>query len=120
LVRQVRARRGVGRIGCLLLLLIVTAIGYFGFNVGEAYLNFYRYQDRMKSEAKFAAHTSDADIKTRIAEFADSLGLPEPANNVIVRRGKHDIFIYANYSVHIELPGQVREFKFNPNATGTF
>ena len=117
---MVRSRRGAGRIGCLLALLIVTAIGYFGANIAEAYWNFYRYQDRMKSEALFAGHNSDAVIKARIAGFADSLGLPDPANNVIVRRGEHDIFIYANYIVHIELPGQVREIHFNPSATGTF
>jgi len=116
----VRSRRGVGRIGCLFTLLVITAIGYFGANIGEAYWNFYRYQDRMKSEAQFAAHTTDAVIKEHIAGFADSLGLPDPANNVIVRRGEHDIFIYANYDVRIELPGQVREFHFNPSATGTF
>jgi hypothetical protein len=101
-------------------LLVVTAIGYFGFNLGEAYLAFYRYQDRMKGEAKFAAHTTDAMIKMRVAAFADSLGLPEPANKVVVRRGEHDIFIYANYEVRIELPGHVREVHFNPSATGTF
>lgn len=117
---MVRTRRGAGRIGCLVMLLIVTAIGYFGINIGEAYFNFYRYQDRMKSEARFADHSTDAAMKMRIAAFADSLGLPEPANKVVIRRGQHDIFIYANYIVHIELPGQVREFHFNPSATGTF
>lgn len=117
---MVRTRRGAGRIGCLFVLLVLTAVGYFGFNFGEAYLAFYRYQDRMKSEAKFAAHSTDAAIKMRIAAFADSLGLPEPADKVIVRRGEHDIFIYADYYVHIELPGHVREVHFNPSATGTF
>ena len=117
---MVRYRRGASRIGCLLLLLILTAIGYFGFNVGEAYFNFFRYQDRMKGEAQFAVHNTDAVIKTRIAAFADSLGLPESAHNVIVRRGQHEIFIYADYIVHIELPGHVREFHFNPSATGNF
>ena len=117
---MVRSRRGAGRIGCLLVLLVITAIGYFGANVGEAYWNFYRYQDRMKSEALFAGHNTDAVIKARIAGFADSLGLPDPANNVIVRRGEHEIFIYANYDVRVEIPGQVRELHFNPSATGTF
>lgn len=117
---MVRSRRGRGRIGCLIALLILTAIIYFGFNVGEAYFNFYRYQDRMKSEARFAVNIPDATIKMRIAAFADSLGLPEPANKVIVRRGEHDIFIYANYIVRIELPGHVREIHFNPSAAGTF
>jgi hypothetical protein len=117
----VRSRRGAGRIGCLLGLLVITAIGYFGFNIGEAYFTFYRYQDRMKSEAQFASHASDAVIRARVAGFADSLGLPDPANNVIVRRGEHDITIYANYTVRIVLPGhQVREIHFNPSATGTF
>jgi hypothetical protein len=99
---------------------LITAVGYFGSNIGEAYFNLYRYQDRMKSEAKFAQNSTDAAIKMRIAAFADSLGLPDPANTVIVRRGAHDIFIYANYIVHIELPGHVREFHFNPHASGTF
>lgn len=115
-----RSRRGAGRIGCLLVLLIITAIGYFGHNIGEAYWNFYRYRDRMKGEAQFASHNTDAIIRMRIAGFADSLGLPDPANNVIVRRGAHEIFIYADYDVRIELPGQVRVIHFNPSATGTF
>lgn len=117
---MVRSRRGVGRIGCLFALLIITAIGYFGSNVAGAYWNFYKYQDRMKSEAQFAAHSTDAAIKMRIASFADSLGLPDPANSVVVRRGDHDVFIYANYDVDIELPGQVRTLHFNPSASGTF
>jgi hypothetical protein len=117
---MVRTRRGAGRIGCLLTLLIVTAVVYFGFNIGEAYFNFYRYQDRMKGEVRFAKSVPDGVIKMRIAAFADSLGLPEPANKVVVRRGEHNIFIYANYIVPIELPGHVRELHFNPSATGTF
>ncbi|MFI5245002.1 MAG: hypothetical protein ACHQQR_07235 [Gemmatimonadales bacterium] len=102
------------------MLLILTAVIYFGFNFGEAYFTFYRYQDRMKSEARFAVNIPDATIKMRIAAFADSLGLPDPANKVVVRRGEHDIFIYANYTVRIELPRYVREIHFNPSATGTF
>ena len=117
---MVRSRRGAARIGCLLTLLILTAICYFGVGVGEAFFNFYRYQDRMKSEVRFAAHNTDAAIKARIAEFADSLGLPESAHHIVVRRGNRDIFIYANYIVEIELPGMVRELHFNPNASGTF
>lgn len=117
---MVRSRRGVGRIGCLFFLLIVTAIGYFAANIGEAYWNFYRYQDVMRGEAQFAANRSDAAIKLRVESFADSLGLPYPANKVTVRRGTHDIFIYANYDVRVEFPGQVRELHFNPSASGTF
>ena len=47
------------------MLLVVTAVGYFGFNIGEAYFNLYRYQDRMKGEARFAANTTDALVRLR-------------------------------------------------------
>jgi hypothetical protein len=117
---MVRTRRGAGRVGCLVMLLIIAVIGYVGSNVGEAYFNFYRYQDRMKSEADFAVNNTDAAMKMRIAAFADSLGLPDPASKVVVRRGAHDVFIYANYTVRIQLLRQVREIHFNPTATGTF
>jgi hypothetical protein len=117
---MVRSRRGAGKIGCLLMLLIVAAAGYFGMGVGEAFWNFYQYQDRMKTEARFAASRSDAVIKRRVAAFADSLGLPVGANNVTVRRGDHMIYIFADYDEHIVLPGFSRDFHMNPSAAGTF
>jgi hypothetical protein len=117
---MVRQRGGLTRLGCLLTMLILTAIGYFGFNVGEAYFNFYRYRDLMRGEASFAANRTDIQIQRRVAAFADSLGLPDPADRVAVQRGKHDIQISAEYSVRIELPGYVREIHFSPSATGSF
>jgi hypothetical protein len=117
---MVRRRRGAGKLGCLFMLLIVAVIGYFGEKVGVAYWKYYQFRDRMQAEARFAAHRPDADIKRSLADFADSLGMPEGAHNVIVRRGEHSIYIYSEYYQHIEMPGFVREFHFNPSATGTF
>ena len=117
---MVRSRRGASQLGCLFVLLLLAAIGYFGFPVGEAYWNFYQYQDRMKQEARFAVQRSDAVIRRRIALFADSLGLPAGANNVRIRRGAREIYIWAEYSVHVELPGLKRELHLNPQATGMF
>ena len=117
---MVSNRRGAGKIGCLFMLLVATAIGYYGYYIGEAYWNAYQFQDAMKAEAKFASHRSDAVIKRRIVEFADSLGLPDDAKVVTVRRGDHMIFIFADYMEHVELPGFKRDFHMNPTATGTF
>jgi len=117
---MVRSRRGAGQLGCLFSLLLLAAAGYFGVNIGEVYWKYYQYQDRMKQEARFAAHRPDAVIQRRIAVFADSLGLPEGAKNVRIRRGDHALYIWAEYYEHIELPGIVRELHLNPQATGTF
>jgi hypothetical protein len=117
---MVRPRRGASQLGCLFMLLVLAAIGYFGFDVGEIYWNFYQYQDRMKQEARFAAQRSDAVIRRRIAMFADSLGLPGDAKNVRIRRGTREIYIWAEYTEHVEVPGFKRDVHLNPQAAGKF
>jgi hypothetical protein len=113
-------RRGASKLGCLVSLLVVVAIGYFGINVGETYYRFYRFQDAMHQEARFAAHNTDDVIKRRLAAFADSIGLPESARRVNVRRRDRHISIWCEYYDHIELPLYVREVYFNPSIEATF
>ena len=117
---MVSARRGLSRLGCLLTLVVLAAIGYFAVNVGEVYFRYYRYRDAMSQEARFGARRSDDLIRTRLQAVADSLELPETAGNVQIRRSRNHIEIWAEYYDHIELPGFVREIYFNPTAQRTF
>jgi hypothetical protein len=117
---MVRARRGRSQLGCLLMLLVGAAVVYFGVNIGSALWDYYQLVDRMKSEVRFAASRSDAVIKRRISAFADSLGLPEAARTVHVKRGNKIIVIWGEYYHNLEFPGFVREIRFSPQATGTF
>ena len=66
------------------------------------------------------ANRTDAEIVQRLSEFADSLGLPEAAQTVHVRRRGRTIQIWAEYYENIELPLVVREHHFTPQAVGTF
>lgn len=110
-----RARPGRSSLGCLVLLLILTAVGYFAVNVGEAYWRFYQFQDAMKQEARFAARRTDESIVQRLRGRADSLGLPEQAaRHVRVRRTQRTIRIGSEYYETIELPLAVREMRFSP------
>lgn len=113
-------RRGRITTGCLLILLLVVAAGYFGFNVGRVYLRYYRFQDAMAQEARFAANSSDADILHRLRAQADSLGLPDDARRVVIRRTQGGIRIRARYLEMVELPGYVRPIEFIANAERTF
>ena len=117
---MVKSRRGSSSIGCLFMVLVIAAIGYFGYNIGAVFLANYEFEDRMRQEAHFAGHRSDAVIRRRLSDFADSLGLPEAAGNITVRRSEHSILLWGEYYRHIELPGIVRELHFSPSATGTF
>lgn len=107
-------------LGCLFSLFVVIALVYFGISVGRPFVNNYRFQDRMTQEARFAANRSDMTIKERLKTYADSLGLPEAASKVGVRRRSGTIEIWADYYVNIEFPGFVREQHFAPRAVGTY
>lgn len=117
---MVTARRGLSSLGCLVMLLLIAATGYFGVGIGDHFLDFYKYQDSMRQEVKFAAHNSDAQILRHLRDRADSLGLPEAAGEITVQRDGRHIEIESEYYVHIELPLYVKEVRFNPHASGIF
>jgi hypothetical protein len=114
----VTTRRGASSIGCLFGLLVLAAVVYFGVNVGEAYWRFYQFRDDMQQEARFAAHNANDAILSRLRSAADSLGLPEAAAHVIIRRVRGSISIESYYDEPVELPGHVRELHFHPRAEG--
>ncbi len=115
-------RGGRVSLGCLFALLLLTAALYFGVNVGEVYWRFYRYQDAMRQEVRFARMHNDQAIVRRLASVADSLGLPDGARQVAVRRDERArrIAVGADYSERVELPGFVRTLRLSPRAEGTY
>ena len=44
------ARRGTSRFGCLVSLLLAVTVAYFGANVAEVYLRYFRFRDAMRQE----------------------------------------------------------------------
>jgi hypothetical protein len=117
---MVRRRSGRSALGCLVTLLILAAVVYFGVNVGEVYFRFYQFQDAMRQEVRFAAHNADNQILRRLRLQADSLGLPEAAGVVTLQRDGRHIELESDYYEHVELPGMVKEVHFNPHAEGIF
>jgi hypothetical protein len=114
------ARRGASTLGCLFILLIIAAVAYFGVNIGEVYFRYYEYVDDMKQEARFAAANTNDKILTRLRARADSLGLPEDAHAIAIRRGAHNIAIEAEYYERLEFPMYSKDILFHPHAEGTF
>lgn len=113
-------RPGRTSLGCLFGLLLMVAVAYFGFSIGEAYWRSYKFEDAMRQQARFASQRSDnAIIKALIAK-ADSLGLPEDARRVRVRRTRRGISISAAYVETVEFPLFVRDIAFTPSVERTF
>lgn len=113
-------RPGKGSLGCLTTLLLIVAIAYFGIPIGEKYLRYYRFEDAMKQEARFAQTRDDQSIRLRLQNRADSLGLPDDALKIKVNRNEKRIKIWTDYDEQIELPGHVRELHFAPHVERRF
>jgi hypothetical protein len=118
----VSGRCGRLSLGCLFSLLLLTVALYFGINIGEVYWRFYRYQDAMQQEVRFAHLHSDQAIARRLSLVAESLSLPDGARQVSIQRDDRRRFIAlgASYTERVELPGFVRTFDFAPRAEGTY
>jgi len=113
-------RSGKVALGCLVVLLLASAAAYFGVNAGRVYWRFYQFQDAMTQEARFAPSNTNELIVSRLRAKADSLGLPEAAQKVHIRRERHHTDIWAEYIDTIELPGHVREVSFEPHVERAF
>jgi hypothetical protein len=115
----VTTRRGASTLGCVFTLLIIAVVVYFGINIGGTYWRYYEFQDDMKQEIRFASHNADPSIIKTLRAEADSLGLPDDASDITLRRTQNAISIDAEYDDHIELPGYSRLVHFHPHAAGT-
>lgn len=113
---MVRSRAGRSNLGCLVTLLLATAGLYFAYPIGDAYWADYRYRDRMAQEAEFAERRTDDEIRSRLAAFADSIGLPDAATAVQVTRSPERIRIRASYVRAFDLPFTTQVIHFAPEA----
>lgn len=117
---MVTARRGTSSLGCLVTLLFVAAVSYFGVNLAEVYWRYYQFHDDMQQEARFGQRARTDSIAYRLRMSADSLGLPESAGHVIIRRADNRISIESDYYERVEVPAYVQEIHFHPRAEARF
>jgi len=113
-------RRGAAKLGCLVSLLLLSAVAYFGVNVGEVYYRYYKYKDAMNQEIRFRSDLADVTLKKNLRAIADSLGLPEDAGLVTITRDRGQITIESYYEETVDMPGFKRDFHFEPRVVGTY
>lgn len=117
---MVTARAGMTKMGCLMILLIMTAVVYFGIPAGEAYWRYLEYRDAMRQEVRFRSDLPDEQLRVRLKLIADSLGLPPAASKVSIKRQNRVITIESHYDELIDFPLKKREIHFEPRAVGTY
>lgn len=116
----VRNRRGVGKTGCLLSVLLFVVLLYYGLEIGRHYWKLYEIQDAMKVAARFAQTTTDEQIRLQLMGRVEELGLPLEARRFVIRRGARRIDIRTQYPVDMELPFTRRRIIFRPHVDEPF
>lgn len=114
---RIGAERGASRLGCLIQAIILAGVIYFGIYAGRDLLEYYRFRDAMKQEARFATLRTDAQIRDRLRSFADSVGLPLEAQDVNVVRDENVIRIWSEYDQALRLPFDIKKsVRLRPSA----
>jgi hypothetical protein len=115
-----RSRSGKSSYGCLVFIVFVGAVLYFGFSIGNVYWRAYQFQDAMTQESRFAARNGNEIIIAHLRAQADSLGLPEGAKKIQIRRKPSQIWIWSEYIEVVPLPWKEQEINFNPHVERVF
>ena len=109
--------RGATRTGCLFLVLVVVAVVYFGLPIGGMYIRYYRMENEMRTQARFAPSIDNGTIQRRLLQTVDALGLPLEASRRlrIVRTSRpREIVISTTWEETIVLPFYTRVQRFAP------
>ena len=111
-------RRGTSTRGCLLTLLLLAVVLYYGINLGEVYLRYSRLQQEMRSQVRLAPSLSDGVIRRRLVAKAEDLGLPDEAKSFKIQRSARPrrITIEAEYQESVDLPFFNHTFTLTPRA----
>jgi len=115
-----RGPRGASTTGCLVSLLILVAVLYYGVNIGEVYFRYYRLLDEIKTQAQLAAALDNGTIQRRIQAAILDIGIPEEAGaglTITRRPTPREITIETTYRESVHLPLFDHTFQFHPKAT---
>jgi O-succinylbenzoate synthase len=113
------SRRGATKLGCLVQLLLLAAVGYFGAGAGEVYLRYLKFKDAVSQEMQFRSRKTIPEIRQRIQFLADSLEMPEEAGIALVRKTTKETSVEVHWDETIILPGIRKEVHFEVKAVGT-
>lgn len=114
----IAGRRGNSTLGCLLWVLGMAVVLYYGSHIAQRYFDYYQLQEEMRSQARLAPGLTDPVIRRRIADRIDQLGLNIDPRKVKITRGGRPrrIIIETEYADTVVLPAFKRVFIFRPRA----
>lgn len=111
-MRRHTAQRGEGQIGCILGLIVLLAAGYIAYKMIPVKVRAADLRQEITDVARSAGVYKEPQIRKRIMEKAEELGLPLDPDNLIVERRSDRVYIEATYTVPVEFPGYTYQWNF--------
>jgi len=104
------------RLKALFGLLLLVAGAYAAWILLPPYINNYQFQDDIQNEALINSYSSksDQDIRNTLAKKAADYNIPLKAEQIHIQRSGSELSIWADYSIHVELPGLPLDLDFHP------
>lgn len=75
-------REGKLKVASLILLVVLAALGYYGFAIGGVYWRHYRLDDTVARDLSFAGQLADQSIHQRVLTHIEEMNLPIRARDV--------------------------------------
>jgi hypothetical protein len=113
----------MGTIKAIIGVVVIAACIYGGFQIIPAELNNYSFTDDLRNVAMVGGanpHTTDQELINDIVKKAREHDIPLTSDHVTVQRigspGVNAVYVAADYSVPVNLPGYSFTLHFNPTS----
>jgi len=110
------------KLKALIIILVIVAGVYYGWNVIPPYFNNSQFQDDLDDIVRKATYTniSEEDLKTAvIRKAAESMNVKLKEDQIKVNRGGSGLTITVNYHVHVDMIGVPFDKDFTASSHNT-
>ncbi len=109
---------GGARLKAIIWLLILGAFVYICVKVIPLYLDYYQLEDKMKTEARFAAvnRRTDEELRNIIFREVQERDIPARREDIHVEQSQRGVRISLDYSVTVDLKLYQWTLQFHPSA----
>lgn len=102
-------------------LFVVVAVFYVAWKIVPSYFNEYQFEDAIEQVARYSAYQNqktEQDIRDEVWRKAKEFDIPLTSEQIKVERNGPVITIWADYTVHVDLPIVPFDMKFHPATKG--
>ena len=119
---RVRAQRGEGSVGCLVILLLAAAFTYCSFKVIPVYIDSMNFEEDLAREASRAGANlwTDEKIRRDILQMARFRNFELADGDIAIARSRPlsgEVRVTVSYSVPVVFPGYTHVFKFQARSS---